>query len=281
MHMASYRFIQLPSRGRCVDCILYSHPSVKVKVLFVMVLIASGICSVSFAPRTYFDDKRNLLNRVFVKFSWGWTLLLLLPLVALSSYVYEKGSRVDVLKNLLRIGLAHVIWYVVTTGFRILDHAVGTCSNAAHEHRSACHNNGSTWYGFDISGHTFLLSYCILVITEECIPVAPTVWQQAGNIISSVVEPGHLLKAYLKISLVMSALRLCAVILILLATLMVLTTNLYFHTMPEKILGFLIASTCWYITYHHIYGGVSFIPKPDHTVKKLFSQDLKCSQREQ
>ena len=280
--MASYRFIQLLNRGRCVDCILYSHPTVKLKVLFVMVLIASGICSVSFAPRTYFDDKKNLLNRVFVKFSWGWTLLLLLPLVTLSSYVYEKGSKVEVFKNLLRIGLAHVIWYVVTTGFVLLDYAVGTCSNAAYEYRSACHNSGSMWYGFDISGHTFLLSYCILVVTEECIPVAPTEWHQAGNIISSIVEPGHLPKAYHKISLVMRALRLYAVILTLLDTLMVVTTNLYFHTMPEKILGFLIASACWYVTYCHIYGRVSFIPKPDHTTKILFSQkDLKCSQREQ
>lgn len=280
--MALYKFVRLDGR-RIVDCILYSHPFVKVKVLFVLVIIASGICSISFAPRTYFDNRKNLLNRVFVKWSWGWTLLLLLPLVTLSSYVYEKADKMSVFKNLIRIGVAHVIWFIVTTVFRLLDHAVGTCSNAAFEHRSACHSNGSVWYGFDISGHTFLLSYCILVITEECIPVSALVWLQAGkNIISSITELNHLHKAYYKISPVMSVLRLYAVVLILLATLMTLTTNLYFHTMPEKILGFLIAVTCWYVTYSHIYGGVWFIPKPDHTTKELFQQkDLVYSHREQ
>lgn len=278
--MALHGFVKL-NRGRVVDCILYSHPFVKINILFVMVLIASGICSMSCAPHTYFDDRKNLLNRVFVKFSWGWTLLLLLPLVTLSSYIYEDTSKVDVSKNLLRVGVAHVIWYVVTTGFLILDHIVGTCSNAAYEYRSECHSNGNIWYGFDISGHTFLLSYCILVITEECIPVAPNEWQQVGNVISSATKPDYLLKPYHHISVVMSVLRLYATILMLLATLMVLTTNLYFHTMPEKILGFLIAVACWYITYHLIYGGVSFLPKPDRITKKLFSHNNKYFHREQ
>jgi len=178
----------------------------------------------------------------------------------------------DVFKNLLRIAIAHLIWFVATTAFLILDHAVGTCSNVNFVHRLACRNNGSVWYGFDISGHTFLLSYCILVITEECIPVSQNVWQQAGSIISHDIGSNHLEKVYTKISLAMTVLRSYAVVLILLATLMVITTNLYFHTMPEKILGFVIAVLCWYVTYHHIYGGVWFIPKPDHKTKKLFLQ---------
>lgn len=252
--------------------VLYSPPSIKAKILFVMVIIASGICSLSFAPRTYFDNRKILLNKVFVKFSWGWTLLLLIPLVTLSSYIYEKASKIDVFKNLLRIVIAHIIWFVVTSVFLVLDHAVGTCSNVNFEHRSACQNNGSIWYGFDISGHTFLLSYCVLVITEECAPVSPTMWQQAGIIISNVTEFNHLLRSYYKISSVMNVLRVYAVILILLATLMTLTTNLYFHTMPEKILGFLIAVSCWYVTYSYMYGQILFIPKPDHTTKKLFIQ---------
>lgn len=278
-YLASYRQLH---KGRIIDCILYSHPSVKVKALFVMVLIASGICSISFAPRTYFDNRRNLLNQVFVKFSWGWTLLLLLPLVVLASYVYEKASKIEVFKNLLRIGVAHVIWYVVTTAFLVLDHAVGTCSDVSYENRSACHSNGRMWYGFDISGHTFLLSYCILVITEESIPASPNVWQQAENIITNSTGSYLLQKVYYKTSLVMSVLRLYATVLILLATLMLLTTNLYFHTMPEKILGFMIAVSCWYVTYHYIYGGVWFLPKPDHMTKKLFSEkDYRHSHKEQ
>ena len=279
--MASYGGLQVYLR-RITDCILYTQPSVKVKILFVLVIVASVACSVSFAPQTCFDNRDNLLNRVFVKFSWGWTLSLLLPMVTLSSYVYEKASKMDVLKNLLRVAVSHVIWYVFTTAFVLLDHAVGTCSNATYEYRQECHKNGSMWYGFDISGHTFLLSYCILVITEESIPVSQNVWQQAGNIISSIGELIHLQKAYYKISSLLSILRFYGVVLILLSTLMILTTNLYFHTMPEKILGFIIAVLCWYITYRHMYGAIWFLPCPDHTTKKLFSEKhLVHSRREQ
>ena len=279
--MASYRLLQVYLR-RATDCILYTQPSVKVRILFVMVIFASAICSISFAPQTCFDDRNNLLNRVFVKFSWGWTLLFLLPVVTLSSYVYEKASKMDVLKNLLRVAVAHAIWYVLTTVFVLLDHAVGTCSNAAYEYRRECHKSGSLWYGFDISGHTFLLSYCILIITEEAIPVSHYVWQQAGNIISSISESIQLQKTYHIISPIMSILRLYGVILILLSTLMILTTNLYFHTMPEKSLGFIIAVVCWYITYHHMYGAIWLLPQPDHTTKKLFTEKhLIYSRREQ
>ena len=279
--MALYKDSQVYLR-RLTDYILYMQPSVKVKILFVLVIVASVICSVSFAPQTCFDNRNNLLNRVFVKFSWGWTLLFLLPLVALSSYVYEKTSRMDALKNLFRVAVAHVMWYIFTTIFVLLDHAVGTCSNLAYEHRRECHKNGSLWYGFDISGHTFLLSYCILIITEESIPVSQTVWKQAGNIISSISEPIHLQEVYDKISLVMSILRLYGVVLILLCTLMTLTTNLYFHTIPEKVLGFIIAVFCWYVTYCYIYGAAWFIPQPDHTTKRLFSEKhLAYSRREQ
>lgn len=271
--MASHsrRLVELYTR-RLLDYVLYSHPFVKAKVLFVLVIIGSGICSISFAPRTYFDNRKNSLNQVFVKYSWGWTLLLLIPLVTLTSYVYEKASKMDVFKNLLRIVIAHIIWYVVTTVFVLLDQAVGTCSDASYEHRVACHNNGSVWYGFDISGHTFLLCYCILVITEESLPASPDTWKQAGGLIPSTSESVHLQKAHSIISLVMTVLRLYGAVLILLATLMTITTNLYFHTMPEKMLGFLFAVTCWYLTYSFMYGEVWFLPKPNHTTKKLFMQ---------
>ena len=268
--MASYRGLQVYVR-RITDCVLYTQPSVKVKILFVMVIFANVISLLSFAPQTCFDDKNNLLNRVFVEFSWGWTLLFMLPMITLLSYVYEKASRLDVSKNLLRVAVAHVIWYVLTTAFVLLDNAVGTCSNAAYEYRRECHESGSLWYGFDISGHTFLLSYCILIITEEAIPASHHVWQQAGSIILSIDE-SNLQKAYNKISPVIDILRLYGVVLILLSTLMTLTTNLYFHTMPEKLLGFIIAVVCWYVTYHYMYGAVWFLPQPDHTTKKLFSE---------
>lgn len=42
------------------------------------------------------------------------------------------------------------------------------CYGAEHAQRHTCDLEGGKWVpGFDISGHTFLLIYCILIICEE------------------------------------------------------------------------------------------------------------------
>ena len=253
------------------NLVLYSRVKSKVLFLFVIVIVGSTLCSLSLSPPTYFDNRKNIINQGFVKFSWGWTLLLLVPLVILSSYVYELGSIVEVIKNCIRIVVSHVIWYVITNAFVILDDVVGTCSIAAYEHKSPCYSNKGIWYGFDISGHTFLLCYIIFVITEECIPISSRIWNKAGSILqrpnnSHPISSKH----YKRISLILYWLRMYATLLITLAFVMSLATNLYFHIMPEKILGFLVAAVCWYITYCQMYGKIWFIPKPDQTTKELF-----------
>jgi len=257
----------------CKDLVLYTKVKTKVWILFVTVIVGSTFCSLSLLPPTYFDNPKNFINQGYVKFSWGWTLLLLLPLIILTSYVYEMGSIAGIMRNCIRIGISHVIWYVVTNAFVILDNTVGTCSKAGFEHKSPCYSNKGIWYGFDISGHTFLLCYIIFVITEECIPVKPQTWNKAEGILQRPHSTHPTLwKSYKKISSVLNWLRLYATFLIVLSCAMTLATNLYFHTMPEKVLGFVIAVLCWYITYCLIYGNIWFIPKPDYTTKELFKE---------
>ncbi|XP_065913785.1 acyl-coenzyme A diphosphatase FITM2-like [Dysidea avara] len=252
----------------CQNLVLYTNVKTKILFLFVTVIVGSTLCSLSLSPPAYFDNPKNFLNKAFVKFSWGWTLLLLVPLVILTSYVYELGSRAGVVKNCIRIVISHVIWFVVTTAFVILDDNVGTCSKAGFVHKSPCYSNKGIWYGFDISGHTFLLCYIIFVITEECIPIIPQTWNKAENILHRPI----LLRRYKKISSVLNWLRWYATFIIILACIMTLATNLYFHTMPEKILGFLVAVLSWYITYCIMYGNIWFLPKPDYTTKELFKE---------
>ena len=38
-------------------------------------------------PRTYFSDKRNALNQVFVKWGWGWTCTILGMFIYFTRYV--------------------------------------------------------------------------------------------------------------------------------------------------------------------------------------------------
>lgn len=49
-----------------------------------------------------------------------------------------------------------------------LEKLTGKCMGATAGHRRECFDLGGKWIpGFDISGHTFILLYSILLITEE------------------------------------------------------------------------------------------------------------------
>jgi len=43
-------------------------------------------------PRTYFSDKRNVLNQVFVKWGWGWTCTILAVFIYFTRYVGVPAS---------------------------------------------------------------------------------------------------------------------------------------------------------------------------------------------
>lgn len=56
-------------------------------------------------PESYFARKDNIINVVFLKFSWGWTSLAFL---ALLPHMYEK------VRSLVRYSVAAIWWYLVT-----------------------------------------------------------------------------------------------------------------------------------------------------------------------
>ena len=43
-------------------------------------------------PRTYFSDKRNALNQVFVKWGWGWTCTILGIFIYFTRYLYVMAT---------------------------------------------------------------------------------------------------------------------------------------------------------------------------------------------
>ncbi|XP_053308870.1 acyl-coenzyme A diphosphatase FITM2 [Spea bombifrons] len=193
-------------------------------------------------PDTYLNNKRNVLNVYFVKLSWGWTFCLLLPFIALTNYVLSQSVRL-VLRRLSSLLVGTVVWYLCTSFFLYVEHITGSCYDSEallelksqHSNRSDCKLNDGYWHGFDISGHCFLLPYCVLMIMEE----------------TSVIHDDRLERHWQKtaINVLFVALGSLTIIWVW----MFFCTAIYFHDIWQKLLGTAFGITGWLVTYRWWY----------------------------
>ncbi|XP_068120161.1 acyl-coenzyme A diphosphatase FITM2 [Hyperolius riggenbachi] len=193
-------------------------------------------------PESYFSNKRNLLNVYFVKLSWGWTLVLLLFFVGLSTYVVTR-SVLTTLRRISSLLVGTIIWHACTSLFIYIENATGSCfvsemereNKTEHTDKRACIRSGGFWEGFDISGHSFLLPYCVLMILEE----------------AAILQDERVRKHGMK-----PLIELLAVLLTVLASIwawMFCCTAVYFHTPVQKLFGTFFGVLAWYATYRWWY----------------------------
>lgn len=262
---------------------------IKAPLLLLLVIFGSLLCSLSLVPESYFSDKNNPYNKYLVKYCWGWTLICVLPSVLFTSFLYSALKWRLVVKHFGRVAVAHVIWYTMTNFFVLLDSLVGVCSEETVMGRSDCFRRGHSWIGFDISGHVFLLTYCIYILTEECANIRLEVWQEYNVILLSEHHVVGKLTAKQKqvlpqlhqmASWLIEPLELLATAEILLWTFMVLLTSLYFHSFLEKLLGFALGYMTWYFTYRWLFGRPFMPSKPEEGLLHPMRQ-LKFSSHEQ
>ncbi|RWS27085.1 FIT family protein-like protein [Leptotrombidium deliense] len=237
--------------------------------------------------------KGNILNQWFVKIGWFWTLVLVTPFVAMTSEILrlnvptnenetknntsiksnntttsEVKSRKDYIlqlareklkKDLIRVVVATVMWWSFTTFFEWFDNYTASCSISSHKTRVACLNVGARWTGFDISGHTFILLFSNLIILEEC--AAMIGWEPFGNQLNAMQQ--HYQKVYgqdyeqhVIYSRYIVPIRiffLTLTVLTLLWDFMLIQTALFYHTMIQKFVAFVIAASLWYLLYRIVY----------------------------
>lgn len=248
--------MRLSSAKRLMYSALHQPPSSKALVFMSVVLIGSLLCSLSLAPASrFFSDKNNFLNIYLAKYCWGWTLLFLFPLVFISSFMYTACDWPQIARHLGRLLLCHLYWYLVTGLFDAINHRAGSCSSDNISEHSTCIKKGYTWVSFDISGHVFLLVYCILVISEECALVRKEVWERYKRILddkSSMLSVGkyeQLLSLQKFVGPVFVLLEICCLALIVLWTALVVASSLYFHHFLEKTIGGMCAYIFWRCTY--------------------------------
>ena len=243
--------------------ILLIDTSVKIGLYLIGVMIGSVFADLVQLPKSYFSDKSNVLNRFFVSFGWGWTLMMLIFYVGITSYVFTLGKWNLVKVHMLRLCMATFWWYTTTSLFLYIEAVVGVCSEKKFFVRDVCVRNGKAWLGFDISGHIFLLVHSLLTISEEVKFFKD--WKKLGEMLedkdlqkSRGVKERELTesqKAYKALSpYVKIAIVLLAMLMVVWEFMLIISTVYRFHTTTQKISAAFIAVGCWFVSYRIMLG---------------------------
>lgn len=189
----------------------------------------------------------------------------------LTAFLYSGLQWRQVLLHLSRLVVAHCVWFSFTRAFVFLDNAVGSCSDSVSTTRSQCVLEDNSWSGFDISGHTFLLTYCVYVLTEEVSGLRWEVWGQYDGSLELEYRAVNKLAGMITVlprlhelsSPLAHSLELLAAALMTVWVTMLITTTLYFHSIPEKLLGGMCGWLSWQLTYGWLYGKAYMPIRPD------------------
>ena len=225
-------------------------------VMYVIATIYLSIfCDFSKSSNSYFAQQNNIFNLYFVKLSWGWTLVslgLCLLVNSMNKREDEFESTIQIkrsLKMFIRLLIATAVWYYGVNFFLIIEEGTGVCVVPKYLDKNTCKRNGFLWNGFDISGHCFLLVWCNLVISEEIQASYSTKKEKVAKPekeITSIVENN---KKSWNVDFLFYFLALLTVI----WDVMIICTNMFFHTTSEKFLGTIIAVSSWAALYQFVY----------------------------
>uniref|UniRef100_A0A915ED47 Uncharacterized protein n=1 Tax=Ditylenchus dipsaci TaxID=166011 RepID=A0A915ED47_9BILA len=170
-------------------------------------------------------------------------------LLFLTTSFSHHGSYLKAARESTRLVIATFFWNFCTHAFMRIDHHTGMCLGATNATSYSCADEGGSWIpGFDISGHTFLLIYSSLIISEEAKvfynwPAAP---RATTKHIPSVTEYEN----FKKLSKWIQYWFVGLFLLQLFWDFQLMVTVLYYHTLLSKFMGAVIAVMCWYSTYY-------------------------------
>ncbi|PVU87160.1 hypothetical protein BB559_006219 [Furculomyces boomerangus] len=224
---------------------------------------------------TFFMDKRNPLNKYLAKFAWGWTSILMwlssiIVLAGLSGLIGGGGvsrKRRNVAVRLITgYIMATLYWTFLVNWFfgpsvfdRIYTKTGGVCMvytggdmesyvvNESILTFSGCRGVKGTWQnGFDVSGHSFLLSHSAFFLFEFVIGYYLTFSTTRRSILYDIVA--FVTAVFLGIWAIM-----------------LFFTSWKFHSYSEILSGFAFALIYWFVFYFFL--GYE-TPKVDEKRKK-------------
>jgi hypothetical protein len=224
---------------------IFAPVQLKIWIYLSALILFSLLKEIDYVPSSYFQSKKNILNVYFVKFGWGWTLAVMIPFIILTSQLYiDENSYKRLGKNILRLTVSTLFWWLWTSIFEYIDHQTGECESENFLTKRECRANENDWINsIDISGHTFLLIHSLLFITEEIKLFTQWIRNQRAQSRNS----NRIIKTYLSYNLILIG------ILAFVWEIMLISTFLYFHTLLHKILAAIVAIFSWYFSYNHFY----------------------------
>jgi len=246
-------------------------------MVYVLLLIGSVVGDFVRVPKIYFADSSTFLNQYLVKLGWFWTTLWTASFLVATCRVFCLNSRTSFLRHFARLVIATFFWYFWTSAFNRLEDYYGQClGSRTHRTRFACRSAGSVWRSFDISGHVFILVYATLVMISEARPIIG--WDKIQDVLrkeenarmngKNATTPFSTLNEneisefktiYTQMTPFVQILFIVITIFVFIWELMLITTLMYFHSMPEKLLAGLVAMLTWFVTYKLWYAS-SFLP---------------------
>nr|CAG4644046.1 EOG090X07YX [Lepidurus arcticus] len=261
--------------------ILFIDPSIKVGVYLLVVFAGSVVSDTLPMPRSYFSRKENSFNQYFVKLSWAWTMIVVGVFMYLTTRIYCCGEELKIRRHFCRLVTATAFWWFWTSSFVHFEENYGYCSKAQQQTKKHCLAKGATWQTLSVSGHSFILVYCSLIIMEEakaligwegikdCIRIeehnrtvicADDDKEDTGLELLPRDQFEKLKEDYRRFTPYVRALFIAMTGLAVLWDVMLIATVLYFHTMVEKFLASAIAVLVWFFTYRYWYRGRTLSP---------------------
>lgn len=226
---------------------LYTKPQSVAYFCFSVTFLLSLFATYFPFIREYSISKENFLNIYFVKYGWGWTLVVVTPYVLISSAIYTLLNPFLMGKHLGRLVVSSAMWYFFTQLFDLLQEMNGICSDsAAIGSKKDCLLGKGVWKGFDVSGHCFLLTFCLLVIVEEFKTSKYVYWD---GVASAFKKENNIYLFYEKTQVLILLLKLFALLLLFIWQWMLITSSLFFHTFSEKLSGTTCGIVAWLSTY--------------------------------
>ncbi|MBZ3881347.1 Fat storage-inducing transmembrane protein 1 [Sciurus carolinensis] len=176
--------------------------------------------------RTIFASHGNFFNIKFVNSAWGWTCTFLGGFVLLVVFLATRRVAVTA-RHLSRLVVGAAVWRGAGRAFLLIEDLTGSCFEPLpqglllHElpDRRSCLAAGHQWRGYTVSSHTFLLTFCCLLMAEEAAVFAKYL--------------AHGLPAGAPLRLVF----LLNVLLLGLWNFLLLCTVIYFHQYTHKVVG--------------------------------------------
>ncbi|KAK4314959.1 hypothetical protein Pmani_013785 [Petrolisthes manimaculis] len=277
---------------RWVECgmsYLHISPGIKIFYYTITLIIFTVVQESEAVPHFQtLTGKYSILNQVFVKQGWGFTLGAYVLYQLLSCVLHGKSCWSNSLRR-LAVGTVvttffFFIWcQVIFPGVEYLTSACTFNNILVNLGKRECFKHkGHTYHSFDISGHSYLLIYCVLVLMEESKSVLyylqlgqylrgapPEAGKSTGNNNSDFRKPSWTQPKWMEpssegdaellrwlhplVSPFLTAAFLFMVFLALLWDFMLIITTIYYHTFPEKVLGTGLAVGMWYLVYGIIF----------------------------